>query len=116
MSSPTDLQILSRLATVELKMRRLIEELALANRRLATAVQEAGELRSQNRALQLQLREVQKKEPNPVRPFPKSDKSRKLVENYYRTSDNPAELKEQIDRYIREIDQCIAYLSSSPAL
>ncbi|MBC7893585.1 MAG: hypothetical protein H7Y12_15315, partial [Sphingobacteriaceae bacterium] len=51
MSPPTDLQILTRLATVELKMRRLIEELTLANRRLAAAVQEAEELRSQNRAL-----------------------------------------------------------------
>lgn len=116
MSSPTDLQILTRLHSLELKTRGLLEALRLANRRIAEVERERDALAAQNRQLQNQLKEVPKKEVPALPHFYKSDKSRKLVENYFYTADNPAELKDRLDQYIREIDQCIAHLSSSNTL
>jgi LPS O-antigen subunit length determinant protein (WzzB/FepE family) len=117
MPSPTDLQILTRLHSLELKTRGLLEALRLANRRIDELERERDGLNVQLRTLQQELKDAQKKEAPALPHFYKSDKNRKLaVENYFYTADNPAELKDRLDQYIREIDQCIAYLSSSNTL
>jgi hypothetical protein len=114
MSAPVvnDAQILSRLHTVELKMRGLVEELSFLNRRVAMLEKEKEDLLEENLSLKSQLKESTKKETGSGTGFQISNKNRKLVENYFDTPDNPAELKEKIDQYIQEIDRCIAYLSS----
>lgn len=120
MSLPTPLH--ERLHTLESGIRLLLERLTILKRRLADSEHERDTLRKrldqqqeENRRLTVQLKEVQKK-PTPVSVnFHKSDKNRKLVGNLV-PADNPAELKDKLDEYIREIDQCIAYLSSSNTL
>ncbi|MCY7350190.1 MAG: hypothetical protein LH606_05930 [Cytophagaceae bacterium] len=116
MHSTSDLQIITGLGQLELQLRSLLDELARLRRRLQETEQENEALREQLKGVQNQLKDAQKKEAPAPRPFQTSDKSLKLVKNYFQTSDNPAELKEQIDQYIREIDRCIAHLSSSNTL
>lgn len=120
---PLPINLHERLHKLESSTRLLLERLSIVNRRLSEVERERNALlaqrdalQEQNRQLQQQLKEAQKK-PAPVTGhFHNSGKSRKLVENYVYTADNPAELKDKLDEYIREIDQCIAYLSSSNTL
>lgn len=120
---PLPTPLLERLHNLESGMRLLLDRLTIVKRRLVDTERERDALRKrleeqqeENRKLQLRLKEAQKKPTPAPSYFHKSDKNRKLVENYVYTADNPAELKDKLDEYIREIDQCIAYLSSSNTL
>lgn len=116
MPSPSDLQIITGLGQLEFHLRTLLDELTRLRRQLQETEQENEGLREQVKGLQNQLKDAQKKEPSTARHSHKSDKSFRFVKNVFKTPDNPAELKEQIDQYIREIDRCIAHLSSSNTL
>lgn len=119
---PVPTPLLERLHKLESSLRLLLDRLHIVNRRLTDVERERDTLRrrleeqqEENRKLNGQLKEAQKKPaPVPVN-FHKSDKNRKLVGNLV-PADNPAELKDKLDEYIREIDQCIAYLSSTNTL
>jgi chromosome segregation ATPase len=115
--------LLERFHKLESGLRMFLDRLTIVNRRLEEAERERDALRKEVNAqqehirlLQQQVKDTQKKPVPAPSYFHKSDKNRKLVENYVHKADNPAELKEKLDEYIREIDQCIAYLSSSNTL
>jgi len=110
---PSHLEILSGLQALEVKLRSALDETNRLKRRLAEVEKERDEAAENYKLVQNQLKEAQKKGTPPPRYFHKSDKSRKLVENYFVSADNTAELKDQIDQYIREIDRCIAHLSNT---
>jgi len=120
---PLPTPLLERLHKLESRLRLLLDRLHIVNRQLADVERERDVLRrrldeqqEENRQLQLRLKEAQKKPVPTPGHFPVSDKNRKLVGNLVYTADNPAELKDKLDEYIREIDQCIAYLSTSNTL
>ncbi|MGF7216408.1 putative nuclease with TOPRIM domain [Spirosoma lacussanchae] len=58
------------------------------------------------------VKELQKKQVNSEKKTPKSKDFGKLVQNNLSGTDTNAALKKQLDEYIRELDRCIAHLSS----
>ena len=82
--------------------RKRVEELQKANK----------DLRQKNRTLEVQLKELEKKQSDSEKMAAKSKDFVKIVSNNLSGTDANAELKQQLDEYIRELERCIAHLSS----
>lgn len=73
---------------------------------------EISTLRKTNREQETKLKELQKKLANSEKNIPKSKDFGKIVQNNLSLTDTNAELKQQLDEYIRDLERCIAHLSS----
>ena len=69
-------------------------------------------LRQKNREQEAELKQLQKKQSDSEKIASKSKDFGKIVENNLSGTDTNAELKQQLDEYIRELERCIAHLSS----
>lgn len=79
----------------------------------AEGLQEANNtLRKKNREQEAELKQLQKKQSNSEKIASKSKDFGKIVNNNLSGTDTNAELKQQLDEYIRELERCIAHLSS----
>lgn len=58
------------------------------------------------------VKELQKKQADSEKKTPKSKEISKLVQNNLSGTDTNAALKKQLDEYIRDLERCIAHLSS----
>ncbi len=58
------------------------------------------------------VRQLQKKQGNSEKDVPKSKDFSKIVKDKLSETDTNAELKQQLDEYIRDLERCIAHLSS----
>ncbi|MGB3616538.1 MAG: hypothetical protein WBA12_00330 [Catalinimonas sp.] len=100
MSQSTELH--ARLDTLERRLRRLADEHRSLRKELGRAQGEneklRGEVRKQQRALQ---------------DFKSRTETRKIVPSVVTDGPEAAQLRRRLDDYIREIDNCLAYLSQS---
>ncbi|MDB5243318.1 MAG: hypothetical protein JWP57_3943 [Spirosoma sp.] len=72
-------------------------------------------LQQKNRDQEAELKEVKqlhKKQANSEKSLLKSKDFGKIVNNNLSGTDTTTELKQQLDEYIRELERCIAHLSS----
>lgn len=101
----------------------LVEQLERKIRLLRDAYDDAKrhiqQLEKENKALQKDLKEqealvkqLEKKPTNSDKVFLKSKEFGKIVSDNLSETDTSTELKQQLDEYIREIERCIAHLSS----
>ncbi|GAA4462056.1 hypothetical protein GCM10023189_38270 [Nibrella saemangeumensis] len=90
------------LAGINADARRRIEQLELEKSALEEKIQEQ----------QTQLRQLQKKAVESPQIFLKPKDFGKIVQNNLTDTVNSTEIKRKLDEYIREIDRCIAHLSS----
>ncbi|RYC68242.1 hypothetical protein EQG79_21210 [Spirosoma sordidisoli] len=74
--------------------------------------QENATLNERLKEQQSLVKELQKKQVNSEKKTPKSKDFGKLVQNNLSGTDTNAALKKQLDEYIRELERCIAHLSS----
>ncbi|MVM40985.1 hypothetical protein GO730_30300 [Spirosoma sp. HMF3257] len=98
---------------------RFEHKLELLTGMYAEAKKQVEQLERENNALQESLREEQKlvielrkKPANPEKNTPNSKDSGIIVKDNLSDKDTNAELKQQLDEYIRELERCIAHLSS----
>jgi ribose 1,5-bisphosphokinase PhnN len=92
--------ITKKLQSLEDKVLQLVASCDVLKIRLKEAGQENEELKA-----------LQKKQVDKANHFHNQDKISKIVELTFADKDNPNGLKEKLDEYIREIDQCITLLS-----
>lgn len=82
-------------------------------RKRVDELQEANQaLRQKNREQEAVLKQLEKKQSDLEKNAPKSKDFGKIVSNNLSGTDTNAELKQQLDEYIRELERCIAHLSS----
>jgi argonaute-like protein implicated in RNA metabolism and viral defense len=74
---------------------------------------ENAQLRASNKELTEELKEIHKKHSSLQKDFNKSKNFAKIVTNKLTPTDGLAELKESVERYIREIDKCIGILEDT---
>lgn len=74
---------------------------------------ENAQLRASTKELTEELKEIQKKYSSLQKDFNKSKNFAKIVTNKLTPTDGLAELKESVERYIREIDKCIEILEDT---
>ena len=98
------------------KLRRSVEAMKTAydvDRERVTELQSANkELLKKNREQETEVKQLQKKLSDSEKIAAKSKDFGKIVSNNLSGTDTTAELKQQLDEYIRELERCIAYLSS----
>ena len=83
-----------------------------STRERISELQEANEtLHKKNREQEAELKELQKKQSNSQKIASKSKDFGKIVRDNLSATDTNAELKQQLDEYIRELERCIAHLS-----
>ena len=102
--------LLMKLQSLEEKIRQLVDrcdslktelkESALENKALKELVGKQSE----------EMKALQKKRIEAADHFHNQDKISKIVEFRFADHNNPEGLKEKLDAYIREIDQCIALM------
>ena len=83
-----------------------------ARYRVGKLEEEISKLRKTNREQDTMLKELQKKLVNSEKNTPKSKDFGKIVQDNLSLTDTNAELKQQLDEYIRDLERCIAHLSS----
>jgi regulator of replication initiation timing len=77
-----------------------------------TLQDENKSLRKKNREQEAELKQLNKKQSNSEKIASKSKDFGKIVNNNLSGTDTNAELKQQLDEYIQELERCIAHLSS----
>jgi len=83
-----------------------------SNRERVEELQEVNKtLHQKNREQEAELKELQKKQSNSQKIALKSKDFGKIVRDNLSATDTNAELKQQLDEYIRELERCIAHLS-----
>ena len=92
---------------------RLLKSTAEKDRKRVEELQNANkDLRQKIRDQEAELKELQKKQSDSEKIAAKSKDFVKIVSNNLSGTDTNAELKQQLDEYIRELERCIAHLSS----
>lgn len=105
-------ELLRAFQQLEQKVVGLKKAYELAKER-AEGLQEANNtLRKTNREQEALLKQLNKKQSNSEKIALKSKDFGKIVNNNLSGTDTNAELKQQLDAYIRELERCIAHLSS----
>jgi regulator of replication initiation timing len=100
-----------KLQSLEEKVLQLIASCDILKIKLEEARQENIELKVVIRKQGEEMKALQKKQVEKANHFHNQDKISKIVELTFADKDNPNGLKEKLDEYIREIDQCITLLS-----
>lgn len=107
-----DGQIFSQFEQLERKIGVLRDLYGDAKRRIEQLEEEKADLNKQVKAEQDRVRNLEKKQGELEKKQAKSKDFGKLVQDNLSGTDTNAELKQQLDAYIREIERCITYLSS----
>lgn len=98
------------------QLKRKIEMLRSAYETTKKRVEELQEdnrvLTKKNREQEAEVKQLQKKWSNSEKIASKSKDFGKIVSNNLSGTDTNAQLKQQLDEYIRELERCIAHLSS----
>ncbi|WP_232325835.1 med21 domain-containing protein [Spirosoma montaniterrae] len=105
-------QIIALVEQLEHKIELLKDTHEEAKQRITALEEENAKLRNELKEQQTKARELRKKQDNSEKNAPKSEDFGKLVQNNLSSTDTNAELKRQLDEYIRELERCIAHLSS----
>ncbi len=105
-------QIIALVEQLEHKIGLLKETHDAARERVTELEIENTQLRNELKEQQTKAKELRKKQDNSEKSAPKSEDFGKLVQNNLSGTDTNAELKKQLDEYIRELERCIAHLSS----
>ncbi|GAB3779435.1 hypothetical protein GCM10028818_29960 [Spirosoma horti] len=93
---------LKQLTRVYTDTQKQVEQLELENSALQESLRKEQEL----------VRQLRKKPVIPEKNTPKSKDVGIIVKDNLSETDTNAELKQQLDEYIRELERCIAHLSS----
>ena len=107
-----DDQILSQFEQLERKLGTLRDLYGDAKEQINQLEEDKVNLNKQLKEQQDKFRQVEKKQDELEKKQAKSKDFGKLVQNNLSGTDTNAELKQQLDAYIREIERCITYLSS----
>jgi predicted nuclease with TOPRIM domain len=83
-----------------------------AKEELKLIQEENRSLRKKNREQEAEIKQLNKKQSNSEKITSKSKDFGKIVNNNLSGTDTNAELKQQLDEYIQELERCIAHLSS----
>ncbi|WP_338875615.1 hypothetical protein WBJ53_08340 [Spirosoma sp. SC4-14] len=83
-----------------------------AKKRIKQLEQQNTDLNDRLKEQQTQAKELQKKLDNSEKKISKSKDFGIIVNNNLSETDTNAEFKKQLDEYIRELERCIAHLSS----
>lgn len=98
------------------QLKRKVETLRSAYETTKKRVEELQEenrtLTKKNREQEAEVKQLQKKWSNSEKIAAKSKDFGKIVSNNLSGTDTNAQLKQQLDEYIRELERCIAHLSS----
>jgi|UPI00036A420E chromosome segregation ATPase len=105
-------QILVLVERLDDKIRVLRELYAGAKDQIKQLEREKDALQSSLKAQQERVIELQKKTDKPEKNTSNSKDSSIIVKDNLSVTDTNAELKHQLDEYIRELERCIAHLSS----
>ena len=105
-------QIVALVERFEHKLESLTSMYAQAKMQVTQLERENDALQISLKAQQDQVLELQKKPVKPEKNAPNSKDSGIIVKDNLSDTDTNAELKQQLDEYIRELERCIAHLSS----
>ncbi|RIV19011.1 hypothetical protein DYU11_26285 [Fibrisoma montanum] len=105
-------QIIAVIEQLERKIGLLKGVCEDAKRRVEFLEGENKRLRDDLKKQEDLAKRLHKNQANSDKPFPKSKEIGKIVSNNLSATDTSTELKQQLDEYIREIERCIAHLSS----
>ena len=100
---------------LEQKIESMKRGYEVARKRIDKLQEDNARLQQKNREQESELKELkqlQKKQANSEKSTLKSKDFGKIVNNNLSGTDTNAELKQQLDEYIRELERCIAHLSS----
>jgi len=108
----SEFQIIALIEQLERKIGLLRGVCDDARREIARLELENSALKTQAEEQQQQVKELEKKQADSDKKTAKSKHLSKIVQNNLSETDTNAALKKQLDAYIRELDRCIAHLSS----
>ena len=94
------------------KVETLKSAYEIARKRVEELQKENNVLTKKNREQEAEVKQLQKKQSNSEKIASKSKDFGKIVSNNLSGTDTNAQLKQQLDEYIRELERCIAHLSS----
>ena len=105
-------QILTRFSSLEMKLKGLLKDYIEIKKQLSEVKIENEKLRNDLYNSQKGNQDLQKDLNQQRKNFKKSDKFTKIALNNLKSTGSTAELKEKIDEYILEIENCINQLSN----
>ncbi len=101
-----------RLTRLTEQANRLTKQTAVAAERISELEKTNEKLSEENQKHQIELKQLRKKQANPAQSLPKSKEGSKLVKDNLTATVTNAELKQQLDEYISNIDRMVAHLSA----
>ena len=108
----SETQIIALVERFEHKLETLTTKYAEVKRRADELEAEKAGLQENLKEQEDLVRELRKKPVNSEKNTPKSKDVGIIVKDNLFKTDTNAELKQQLDEYIRELERCIAHLSS----
>lgn len=111
-SMVSELQIIALVEQLERKIGLLKGICDDAKKRISQLEEQNSELNEKLKEQQTLSKELQKKLDNSEKKISKSKDFGIIVNNNLSGTDTNAEFKKQLDEYIRELERCIAHLSS----
>ncbi|GGB88468.1 MULTISPECIES: hypothetical protein [Dyadobacter] len=102
-----------KLADLEKKLEILINTKEKLSWSLSELQRENADLRESNNKLKEEAKEIKKKYTTLEKDFNKSKSFAKIVTSKLTPTSGIAELKDSVDKYIQEIDKCIALLEDT---
>ncbi|GAB3724465.1 hypothetical protein [Spirosoma lituiforme] len=105
-------QIIALVERFEHKLKQLTRVYTDAQKQVEQLELENAALQENLRKEQELVRQLRKKPVIPEKNTPKSKDVGIIVKDNLSETDTNAELKQQLDEYIRELERCIAHLSS----
>jgi chaperonin cofactor prefoldin len=108
----SETQIIALVERFEHKLQTLTNKYADAKGRVDELENEKASLQKNLKEQEDLVQELRKKPVNSEKNTPKSKDVGIIVKDNLFKTDTNAELKQQLDEYIRELERCIAHLSS----
>ncbi|UFH56001.1 hypothetical protein [Spirosoma sp. KNUC1025] len=105
-------QIIALIERLEHKIKLLKNACDTAQKRVKLLEERNDTLQNKLQEKETELNELQKKHVIPGKNTPISKELGIIVKDNPSDTDTNAELKQQLDEYIRELERCIAHLSS----
>ncbi len=108
----SEYHIFALIEKLEHKIKLLRNTCDTAQKRVKELQKTNADLRKDLQEKENELNDLRKKQLIPEKNTPKSKDVGILVKDNLSETDTNAELKQQLDEYIREVERCIAHLSS----